>query len=100
MHVRLTASIAVLYLSLSNPVHAFTMYDTLADWLYAGQDERARITSVLVLTAGQGRNELDDNFFARCIDQVANDLGAPDRRIGDVAAGCTYMAQPVLSDAE
>lgn len=100
MRVRLVVAVAALHLSLCNPVQAFTTSDTIADWLHAATEDRLRIASILVLTAGQGHSEQDGNFFVRCIDEVANDSSASDRRIREVAAGCTYMAQLPLADAE
>jgi hypothetical protein len=98
MRIRPAALIAASYLSLSSAAQGFTPSGAIADWLCAGADERMRVTSILVLTAGQG--ERDDEFFTRCLDQVAADVSASERTIREVAAGCTYMARLTISDSE
>ena len=77
---------------------AFHYSDTIADWLCAGEGERAAIVSTLSLTVGQGWDDRDEKFFAGCIAEVASDSRAHGRRLGDIAAGCMLMAQVVLPE--
>ena len=83
--VRSAMSLALLSLIVIHSGQAFARFNTIADWLCAGQHDRARITDILVLTAGQGWSNHDDNFFAHCLDQVASDLRASERNLGEVA---------------
>ena len=87
-------------LTIGNSGQASTRSPTIADWLCAGPTERAVMAGVLSLVAGQGLSEHDEDFFVRCIDEVAEDVRAVDRTIGEVAAGCTMMAQLVFAEAE
>jgi hypothetical protein len=87
-------------LTIGSSGQASTRSPTIADWLCAGPAERAVMAGVLSLVAGQGLSEHDEDFFVRCIDEVAEDARAPDRTIGEVAAGCTMMAQLVFAEAE
>src|SRR5262245_11473059 len=73
---------------------------TIADWLCAGEGERLRIASMLTVVAGQGVAAHDEDFFARCIDDLAFDLRSSGRNLQEVAAGCTYMARQVFAETE
>src|SRR5947207_381135 len=79
--------------------HAFGAV-TISDWLCAGPDKRFTMASTLSLMAGQGEEVLGVGFFTRCIDDVASDGRASDRRLGEVAAACTQEAYYALGEKQ
>ena len=97
----LRAALAVLCLSVSEiGWTAPWSPGTIADWLCAGENERLRIASTLAVVAGHGTAEHDEQFFTRCIDELASDVRSSDRRLGEVAAGCTYMTRMVFAETD
>ena len=87
-------------LSASDPGQAFTRFSTIADWLCAGDSERATIVSTLTLVAGQGIAEHNEDFFARCIDEVSLNAHDLERTLSEVATGCTFVSRTTFADVD
>jgi len=98
--IRLSVLVLVVLLGYCQSRQALHARDTIADWLCAGEDERAVVADTLSVIAGQGLPDRDEKFFTDCVADVASNSRAYDRRIGDVAAGCMLTAQAVLLEQE
>jgi hypothetical protein len=83
-------------LNLSSFSCALTPADLMADWSCTSPDERQKVASLLVAVAGQGDQEVTEEFFEHCLDDLAHDLEA--KRIRDVANGCMLMRSVIFSE--
>jgi hypothetical protein len=85
-------------LNLSSFSYALAPADLMADWICTSSEERRNVASLLVAVAGQGEQEVTEEFFEHCLDDLAHDLEA--KRIRDVANGCMLMRSVIFSEDE
>src|SRR5262245_49641442 len=97
--LRLTLTTA-LVATLTAPATALSLSETITDWLCAGAQEREVAARVLTLVAGQGRGNLEESFFAHCIDDVAYVALLQAKTIREVANGCTLTVMLTHAEAD
>jgi hypothetical protein len=83
---------------MSVPHSSLSLTDPISRWPFASEAERERIDNLLVLLAGQGRPEMNELFFEKCISDLAWDPNLAERSIRDAADGCAYMSTLVFAE--
>src|SRR5215213_7995168 len=81
----------VLVSAIAIPVRALSPFNIIGDWPCVAYDERLTVASMLAVVAGRGRAELNEEFFVRCIDDLAYNSDLLKKRISDAANGCVIM---------
>jgi hypothetical protein len=84
-----------------NPASAtLRLTDPVVEWRHASLDERLTVANLLAFVAGQEWGTTDEEFFERCLDNVADEPRLGDKRIRDVANACVLTHSYFLSDPE
>ena len=91
---------AVLSLGVNTPSRSLSLNDPVSSWPCVAEGEREDVASFLVTLAGQGRPELDEEFFEKCIADVALEPNLYARRIRDAADGCVYNSTLVFAESD
>ena len=91
---------AILLLGVNTPSHSLSLNDPVSGWPCVMEGEREDVASFLVTLAGQGRPELDEDFFEKCIADVAIEPNLYALRIRDAADGCAYMSTLVFAESD
>jgi hypothetical protein len=91
---------AVLLLGVNTPSHSLSLNDPVSNWPCVAEGEREDVASLLVTLAGQGRPKLDEEFFEKCIADVASEPNLYARRIRDAADGCAYNSTFVFAESD
>ena len=84
------------------PSYTLLLTDPASKWPCVSETERERLASLLVILAGQGRQEINQQFFEQCLSEVVqkNKPNLDDEQIRDVAAGCVYMSTLVFAESD
>src|SRR5262249_832933 len=86
--------------TLSTAMATLRLTDPVEEWHHASLDERLTVASALVIVAGQGREDTTEEFFGRCLDDIADEPLLAGKQISDVANACLLMRSYFLTDAE
>jgi hypothetical protein len=92
-------SFAILFLGVITPSNSLSLNDPVSSWPCV-TEERENVVNFLVTLAGQGRPELDEEFFEKCIADIALEPNLYAERIRDVADGCAYMSTLVFAESD
>jgi hypothetical protein len=82
------------------PTSTLSLTDPVWKWQFALEAEREKIASLLVVLAGQGRPEMNELFFEKCISDVAWEPNLAQEPIRDAADGCAYMSTLVFAESD
>ena len=82
------------------PSSTLSLSDPVWKWLFALEAEREKIASLLVVLVGQGRPEMNEGFFERCISEVAWEPNLDLERISDAANACARTSTWVFAESD
>src|SRR5262249_61105953 len=99
MNLRILIACAAVLAPLNSATAALRLTDPVAAWRHASLDERLTIANSLAFVAGQGWESTNEEFFERCLDDVADEPFLLDRRIRDVAHACVLIQAYALSNS-
>jgi hypothetical protein len=71
--------------------YALSLQDKLTAWTDASADERLTIARALSVVASQGLPQLDEDFFASCIDFASTQTSLRSKKIGEIGSMCVAM---------
>ena len=80
-----------IWLSLCSTSSALSLQDNMGAWSNASEDERSTVARLLTVVASQGLPQLDEEFFASCIDFASTQAVLQSRKIGEIGSMCVQM---------